>query len=439
MADTLLRIPLDKIEPDPTQPRRADYEDHRAQDELGLQEDRPPINGGIRDDLDNDREDVTSLADSILANGVLQPILVEGVGEGRYRIVAGERRWRAARAAKEMLDAGEAHESGARAGYDYATIPAILVEAGAQRLEVQLVENIQRIGMSARDIGLALKTLQERDGLSIRGMAHKLGKNTGWVQNMLLAATDEGQWLAQELGSEDWHFVRRMKTVQASLPAAYRRILNRVRSGELFSRRMFHDECSAARKEQSAEKAALKSTVGPVKAGRDAGEQRPVLSRKSVTARTGQEALRKDGGGRPAEDDVPLDALFEDSVDLSTTPAKAPTRPPERETTFSKLPGESDAEWLIRTGSASYTAAIEMGELDEELEVNLRPDMTRAPRKEPEVDILVRLPRSRAEALAGLVEGLLTDKRLPTPHRIEGETGRAVAQRIIKLLEKAGG
>ncbi|MBU2817027.1 ParB N-terminal domain-containing protein, partial [Acidithiobacillus ferrooxidans] len=107
-------LELSEIEPDPEQPRKTF------------------VASGAQDAIDNDLE---LLKESILQHGILQPIAVRHVASGSYRIIAGERRWRASMAA---LDSGQPCR---RKGYDLSRIPAVILEpdTDADRLEMQLV------------------------------------------------------------------------------------------------------------------------------------------------------------------------------------------------------------------------------------------------------------------------------------------------------------
>ena len=132
------RLPLDVILRDETQPRRVF-------DEQKLQE----------------------LADSIRAQGVLQPILVRRDGE-RYRIIAGERRWRAAQ----------------RAGLDQ--IPALVRDAGdAEAFQLALVENLQRADLNPIEEADGYRRLVEEFGLTQEQVSERVGKERSSVANAL--------------------------------------------------------------------------------------------------------------------------------------------------------------------------------------------------------------------------------------------------------------
>jgi len=115
-----------------------------------------------------DEEGLEELAESIRAQGVLQPIVVTPEGEGTYSIVAGERRWRAAQ----------------RAGL--AVVPVVVREVAEdrQRLELALVENLQRSDLNPLEEAEAYQALQGF-GLSQEEVAARVGKSRPAVANAL--------------------------------------------------------------------------------------------------------------------------------------------------------------------------------------------------------------------------------------------------------------
>lgn len=118
-----------------------------------------------RDNFDADK--LNELAQSIVANGLIQPIAVARNGDG-FRIIAGERRWRAARIAglKE--------------------IPALVRSVeGHQLLELALIENIQREDLNPIEIAVAFERLASQHGLSHEQIAQRTGKDRSTVTNFL--------------------------------------------------------------------------------------------------------------------------------------------------------------------------------------------------------------------------------------------------------------
>ncbi|MDH2298204.1 ParB/RepB/Spo0J family partition protein [Cobetia sp. 29-18-1] len=120
-------------------------------------------------------EALEELADSIRAQGVMQPIVVRPVGEGRYEIIAGERRWRASQLAE--LD----------------TIPAVVREGISDEiaLALALIENIQRENLNPVEEALALKRLLEEFELTQQQVGDAVGRSRAQVTNLLRLLTLE--------------------------------------------------------------------------------------------------------------------------------------------------------------------------------------------------------------------------------------------------------
>ncbi|GAB2787675.1 ParB/RepB/Spo0J family partition protein [Halomonas shantousis] len=113
-------------------------------------------------------EALEELADSIRAQGVMQPIVVRPVGKERYEIIAGERRWRAAQLAE--LD----------------VIPAVVREVSDEvALALALIENIQRENLNPVEEAFALKRLLEEFELTQQQVADAVGKSRAQVANLL--------------------------------------------------------------------------------------------------------------------------------------------------------------------------------------------------------------------------------------------------------------
>ena len=132
-------LPIHKVEPNPDQPRR-----------------------------DFDPEELQSLADSIATHGIVQPLTVRELSSGYYQIIAGERRWRAARIA-------ELHE-----------IPAVIIEADDRKvMELALIENLQRQDLNPVEEALGYQTLMGDYGLTQEDAAKQVGKSRPAVANAL--------------------------------------------------------------------------------------------------------------------------------------------------------------------------------------------------------------------------------------------------------------
>ena len=135
-------IPVDNIESNPNQPRTI-----------------------------FDAEALRELAASVREHGVLQPILVRPLGQNRYQLVAGERRWRASREAGLV------------------TIPALVEELDDDTaLEIAIIENLQREDLSPLEEATMYDRMVREHGYSIRKLAEKLGKDKGYLENRLRLA-----------------------------------------------------------------------------------------------------------------------------------------------------------------------------------------------------------------------------------------------------------
>jgi ParB family chromosome partitioning protein len=115
-----------------------------------------------------DHETIAELAESVRAQGVVQPVLVRPLADGRYELVAGERRWRAARHA------------------GLATIPAV-IRPGDDRdsLLLALVENVAREDLSPVDEARGYAALMDDFGLALGEVAEHVGRSKPFVSNRL--------------------------------------------------------------------------------------------------------------------------------------------------------------------------------------------------------------------------------------------------------------
>ncbi len=130
------------------------------------------------------REDtLRELAESIRAQGVVQPVVVRPLGEGRYELIAGERRWRAAQLA-ELRE-----------------VPAVIREVSDQAaIAMALVENIQREDLNPLEEAAALQRLIAEFNLTHQQAAEAVGRSRAAVSNLLrlLELTEDVQWLVRE-------------------------------------------------------------------------------------------------------------------------------------------------------------------------------------------------------------------------------------------------
>jgi len=115
-----------------------------------------------------DPESISALAESIAEAGVIQPLVVRPLADGRYELIAGERRWRAAREAGLEL------------------VPALLRdEDEMQRMQIALIENVAREDLNPVDEARACAALVEDLGLSKEELARKLGRTRPAISNLI--------------------------------------------------------------------------------------------------------------------------------------------------------------------------------------------------------------------------------------------------------------
>ena len=127
---------------------------------------------------DFDQEALQELADSIKAQGVMQPIVVRQTGNQRYEIVAGERRWRACQLA------------------GLADIPALIRDISDEAaIAMALIENIQRENLNPIEEAMALRRLQLEFSLSQQEVATAVGKSRSVVANLLRLLSLESEVL----------------------------------------------------------------------------------------------------------------------------------------------------------------------------------------------------------------------------------------------------
>ena len=132
-------LPIYKVEPNPDQPRQ-----------------------------DFDEEELEALAESIRVHGIIQPLTVRESKSGYYQIIAGERRWRAARLA-ELRE-----------------VPVVVIEADDKKaMELALIENLQRQDLNPVEEALGYQVLMEEYGLTQEEAANRVGKSRPAVANAL--------------------------------------------------------------------------------------------------------------------------------------------------------------------------------------------------------------------------------------------------------------
>ena len=114
------------------------------------------------------QEQLAELAASISANGVVQPVLVRPLADGRFQIIAGERRWRASQMAGKT------------------TVPAILRQVSdEQAMEITIVENLQRADLNPMEQARAFERLSQQFHMTQEQMAQRTGKDRATVANFL--------------------------------------------------------------------------------------------------------------------------------------------------------------------------------------------------------------------------------------------------------------
>ena len=132
-------LPIYKVEPNPGQPRQ-----------------------------DFDEEELQALADSIAEHGIIQPLTVRDLDNGYFQIIAGERRWRAARMA------------------GLSEVPVVVVEADDRKaMELALIENLQRQDLNPVEEALGYRALMEDFGMTQEEAAQKVGRSRPAVANSL--------------------------------------------------------------------------------------------------------------------------------------------------------------------------------------------------------------------------------------------------------------
>ena len=132
-------LPIYKVEPNPEQPRR-----------------------------DFDEEELQALSESIATHGIIQPLTVRETATGYYQIIAGERRWRAARMA------------------NLTEVPVVVIEADDKKaMELALIENLQRQDLNPVEEALGYQSLMAEYGMTQEEAAERVGKSRPAVANAL--------------------------------------------------------------------------------------------------------------------------------------------------------------------------------------------------------------------------------------------------------------
>ena len=186
-------------------------------------------------------EQLAELAASITANGVVQPVLVRPLANGRYQLIAGERRWRASELAGKK------------------TIPAILRQVSdEQAMEITIVENLQRADLNPMEQAHAFERLSREFHMTQEQMAVRTGKDRATVANFLrLLKLPETVQARVESGELSFGHARALLTLEHAeeMEKAAKRVLVlslSVRQTESYVQGLIHPE-RAAKKEAKPE------------------------------------------------------------------------------------------------------------------------------------------------------------------------------------------
>ena len=188
-----------------------------------------------------DQDALQDLADSIRTHGVIQPLTVRRLSSGYYQIIAGERRWRAAKLA------------------GLAEVPAVIIEADDRKvMELGLIENLQREDLNPMEEAGGYQVLMDEYGLTQEEVAQRVGKSRPAVANALrlLALPDPVHLLLEE----------------GKLSAGHARAILAAPSGELqkkLAQKVVAEELSVRQTEALAKRLA-------------AGEKEPLVPRASA-------------------------------------------------------------------------------------------------------------------------------------------------------------
>jgi ParB family chromosome partitioning protein len=138
-ADRIEKLPIDKVQPNPNQPRKH-----------------------------FDNKSITELSASIKEHGIIQPLVVTPINKGKYTIIAGERRWRASQEANLV------------------TVPAIIRSSEElEQLEIALIENVQRVDLNPLEQAFSIERLHDQFSMSFEDISKRLGKAMSTVNNIV--------------------------------------------------------------------------------------------------------------------------------------------------------------------------------------------------------------------------------------------------------------
>ena len=188
-----------------------------------------------------DEEQLAELAASIVANGVVQPILVRPQANGRFQLIAGERRWRASKLAGKE------------------TVPAILRQVSdEQAMEITIVENLQRAALNPMEQARAFERLSREFHMTQEQIAVRTGKDRATVANfMRLLKLPPTVQVRVEAGELSFGHARALLAFEHAeeVEKAAHRVVNlslSVRQTEAYVQSLLHPE-RAAKKEPKPE------------------------------------------------------------------------------------------------------------------------------------------------------------------------------------------
>jgi ParB family transcriptional regulator, chromosome partitioning protein len=200
-----------------------------------------------------DQNALDELADSIRHHGMLQPIIVvRAAGQNGYRIIAGERRWRAAGIAK------------------HTHVPAIVRSLQElEEIELSLIENIQRVDLSPLEQAMSVYKLQQQFNLNLDEIAQKLGKATSTISNLtrLLQLPDSAREALREGKISEGHAraILSLKGMEDKQAELLRSILDNgwtVRQAEQYASAAKKGADTAAAKTRTAAETDLTRSIG---------------------------------------------------------------------------------------------------------------------------------------------------------------------------------
>lgn len=193
-----------------------------------------------------DKQSLEELAASIKENGLLQPIIVREYGEGRYQIIAGERRFRASKLA------------------ELSEIPAVIMNKGdREAAEIALIENIQREDLNPIEEAMGFRALQEDYGLTQEELSERIGKSRSAIANAMRLLD-----LPEEILS---------LLAEGKLSAGHGRTLLAVRNTEAMielAKRVIFEDLSVRRLEEEVKKANRNKRIEP----EEDGDTLPVIN-----------------------------------------------------------------------------------------------------------------------------------------------------------------